>query len=141
MATLFTRIIDGEIPGRFVWRDDRVVAFLTIAPTAPGHVLVVPIEEVVHWIDLEPTLLAQVMEVARTIARAQQETFDPTKVGVLIAGEEVPHVHVHLIPFTRLGQLDLANADHDADPAALDAAADRLRQTLRAHGAPGVTDS
>jgi histidine triad (HIT) family protein len=81
------------------------------------------------------------MDVSRTIARAQQETFDPTKVGLLIAGEEVPHVHVHLIPFTRLHQLDLAHADHDPDPAALDAAADRLRQTLRAHGAPGVTDS
>ncbi|HEV7722831.1 MAG TPA: HIT family protein [Iamia sp.] len=141
MATLFTRIIDGEIPGRFVWRDDRVVAFLTIAPLAPGHVLVVPVVEVDHWIDLEPALLAHVMDVARTIGRAQQEAFTPTKIGVLVVGEEVPHAHVHLIPFTGLAQLDFANADHDPDPAALDAAADLLRRTLRAHGAQGVTDS
>jgi histidine triad (HIT) family protein len=141
MTTLFTRIIAGEIPGRFVWRDERAVAFLTIAPLAPGHVLVVPIEEVDHWIDLEPALLAHVMEVARTIGRAQQEAFRPTKVGVLVVGEEVPHAHVHLVPFTGLDQLDLAHADHDPDPAALDDAATRLREALRAAGAPGVADA
>ena len=141
MATLFTRIIDGEIPGRFVWRDERAVAFLTIAPLAPGHTLVVPVEEVDHWIDLAPDLLAHVMEVARTIGRAQQEAFNPTKVGVLIVGEEVPHAHVHLIPFTDLGQLNFANADHAPDPAALDAAAETLRATLRAQGATSVPDA
>ena len=141
MATLFTRIIDGEIPGRFVWRDDRAVAFLTIAPLAPGHTLVVPVEEVDHWIDLEPDLLAHVMDVARTIGRAQQEAFSPTKVGVLVVGEEVPHAHVHLVPFTGLDQLDFANADPDPDPAALDEAADRLRAALRAQGATAVPDA
>lgn len=135
MATLFTRIIDGEIPGRFVWRDERAVAFLTIAPTAPGHTLVVPVEEVDHWIDLEPDLLAHLMGVARTIGRAQQEAFSPSKVGVLVVGEEVPHVHVHLVPFTGLDQLDLTTADQSPDPAGLDAAAERLRQALRAQGA------
>ena len=141
MATLFTRIIDGEIPGRFVWRDDKAVAFLTIAPLAPGHVLVVPIEEVDHWIDLDPDLLAHVMEVARTIGRAQQEVFKPTKVGVLVVGEEVPHAHVHLVPFTGLDQLDFANADHDPDPSGLDDAAARLREALRTAGASGVADA
>lgn len=141
MATLFTRIIDGEIPGRFVWRDDRCVAFLTIAPLAPGHTLVVPVEEVDHWIDLDPDLLAHIMDVARSIGRAQQEAFSPTKVGVLVVGEEVPHAHVHLVPFTRLDQLDLANADLSPDPTDLDAAADRLRQALRAQGATDVPDA
>lgn len=141
MATLFTRIIDGEIPGRFVWRDERVVAFLTIAPLAPGHTLVVPIEEVEYWIDLDHDLLANVMDVAQTIARAQQEAFSPVKVGIIVAGEEVPHVHVHLVPFTRLEHLDLANADHNPDQGDLDAAADLLRSTLRAQGATGVADA
>lgn len=141
MATLFTRIIQGEIPGRFVWRDERVVAFLTIAPLAPGHTLVVPVEEVDHWIDLEPDLLAHVMDVARTVGRAQQEAFTPTKVGVLVVGEEVPHAHVHLVPFTGLDQLDLANADASPEPADLDAAADLLRRTLRAQGATAVPDA
>jgi histidine triad (HIT) family protein len=140
MATLFTRIIDGEIPGRFVWRDERAVAFLTIAPLAPGHTLVVPVEEVDHWIDLSPDLLAHVMDVARQVGRAQQEAFQPTKVGVMVVGEEVPHAHVHLVPFTGLHQLDFANADPSPDPAALDDAADRLRAALRAQGATGVSD-
>lgn len=140
MATLFTRIIDGEIPGRFVWRDERAVAFLTIAPLAPGHTLVVPVEEVDHWIDLSPDLLAHVMDVARQVGRALQEAFQPTKVGVMVVGEEVPHAHVHLVPFTGLHQLDFANADPSPDPAALDDAADRLRAALRAQGATGVSD-
>jgi len=141
MATLFTRIIDGEIPGRFVWRDDRVVAFLTIAPLAPGHTLVVPIEEVDHWIDLAPDLLAHTMEVARVVGRAQQAAFSPTKIAVLVVGEEVPHAHVHLVPFTGLDQVNFANVDPDPDPAALDAAADRLRAELRAQGATAVPDA
>ncbi|CAN5489959.1 MAG: HIT family protein [Iamia sp.] len=140
MPTLFSRIIAGEIPGRFVWRDERCVAFLTIAPLAPGHVLVVPIDEVDHWIDLPEALLAHVMTVARTIARAQQEVFSPSKVGVIVAGEEVPHTHVHLVPFTRIDQLDFANAEVDPDPDALDDAAARLRDGLRAAGAEGVAD-
>jgi histidine triad (HIT) family protein len=138
MASIFSRIIAGELPGRFVWRDEHCVAFLTIAPTATGHVLVVPVEEIDHWIDLPPELLAHLMDVSRTIARAQQEVFQPSKVGMLIVGEEVPHAHVHLVPFTGLHQLDLANADPDPDPGALDEAAERLRAGLRAAGAPGV---
>ena len=79
MATLFTKIIDGEIPGRFVWRDESVVAFLTIAPLKPGHVLVVPIEEVDHWLDLEPELLEHVLSVAQTIGRAVDRAFSPRR--------------------------------------------------------------
>jgi histidine triad (HIT) family protein len=140
MPSIFSRIIAGEIPGRFVWRDDRCVAFLTIAPTAPGHTLVVPIEEVDHWIDLPPDLLAHLMDVAQTIGKALNEAFRPSKVGVLVVGEEVPHTHVHLIPFTRLDELDLSTADQSPDAAALDDAADRIRAALRAAGAPGVSD-
>jgi histidine triad (HIT) family protein len=140
MATLFTKIIQGEIPGRFVWRDDRCVVFLTIAPLAPGHVLVVPIEEVDHWIDLDPDLAAHLMGVAQKVGRAQQEVFRPVKVGVLVVGEEVPHTHLHLVPFHDLSQLDFANADHSPDPAALDDAAARLRAALRSAGHPETSD-
>lgn len=140
MTTLFTRIITGEIPARFVWRDDRCVAFLTIAPLAPGHTLVVPVDEYDHWIDLPFDLLAHLMGTAQVIARAQQAVFRPTKVGVLVVGEEVPHTHVHLVPFTRLDQLDLGNAEADPSPETLDEAAERLRAGLRADGASGVTD-
>ncbi len=140
MASIFSRIIAGELPGRFVWRDDHCVAFLTIAPLAPGHVLVVPVEEVDHWIDLDPGLLAHLMEVSRQIGQVLQDTFRPTKVAVLVVGEEVPHAHVHLVPFTDLSQVDFANVDPSPDPAALDDAADRIRAGLRASGADGVAD-
>ena len=132
MATLFTKIINGELPGRFVWRDDRVVAFLTIAPLKPGHVLVVPIEEVDHWIDLEPDLLAHLMQVSQTIGRAVDRAFTPEKVGMMIAGLEVPHVHVHVVPMSGVRDLDFANADPDPSPESLDEAAESIRTALAA---------
>jgi histidine triad (HIT) family protein len=131
MATVFTKIIEGEIPGRFVWRDDRVVVFLTIAPITPGHVLVVPVEEVDHWVDLDPELAAHLMRVAREVGRAQMRVFQPRRVGMIIAGLEVPHCHLHLVPINVEAELSFSRADHDPDPAALDAAADRLRDALR----------
>ncbi len=130
MATLFTKIIDGEIPGRFVWRDDRAVAFLTIAPIAHGHTLVVPIEEVDHWIDLEPDLAAHLMELARRVGRAQMQAFSPRRIGLIVAGLEVPHCHLHVIPIESEADLSFARADHSPDPARLDAAAEALRSAL-----------
>jgi histidine triad (HIT) family protein len=130
MATLFTRIIDGELPGRFVWRDDRCVGFLSINPLQPGHTLVVPILEVDHWIDLDDDLAEHLMVVSKTLAIAQQRLFAPNKVGLMIAGLEVPHVHLHVVPIRGVHDLDFANADTDPDPASLDDAAARLREAL-----------
>ena len=137
MSTIFTKIIEGEIPGRFVWRDDDVVAFLPVALLAPGHILVVPIEPVDHWIDLEPELNTKLWTVAQTIGRALEGIYHPTKVGVLVVGEEVPHTHVHLVPFTDLSQMSFANQDTDPTPEDLDNQAEALRATLReaGHGA------
>jgi diadenosine tetraphosphate (Ap4A) HIT family hydrolase len=134
MATLFTKIIEGEIPGRFVWRDDRAVVFLTIAPITPGHVLVVPIEEVDHWIDLDPELAGHLMRVARQVGQAQMQVFAPRRIGMIIAGLEVPHCHLHLVPINVEAELSFSHADHDPDPSALDDAADRLRDGLRKLG-------
>ena len=134
MATLFTSIINGDIPGRFVWRDDRVVVFLTIAPIRPGHALVVPIEEVDHWIDLDPDLASHLMVVAREVGRAQQAAFEPERIGLIVAGLEVPHTHLHLIPIDSEGDLSFSKADHSPDPAALDDAAERIRAALRDQG-------
>ncbi|MGB9358545.1 MAG: HIT family protein [Acidimicrobiia bacterium] len=130
MATIFTMIIEGEIPGRFVWRDDRVVAFLTIEPLNPGHVLVVPIEEVDHWLDLEPELLDHLMAVAQTIGRAIDRAFAPEKVGLMIAGLEVPHAHVHVVPMHGVRDLDFAGADRSPTPESLDDAQDRILAAL-----------
>ncbi len=140
MPSVFSRIIAGELPGRFVWRDERAVAFLTIAPIRTGHTLVVPLEEVDHWIDVEPSLAAHLMAVAQTVGRAQQAAFSPTRVGLMIAGLEVAHTHLHLVPIDSEADLDFTRAVHDPDPAALDDAAQRLRAALRHAGASQVSD-
>ncbi|MFO7778880.1 MAG: HIT family protein [Nitriliruptoraceae bacterium] len=134
MASVFTRIIDGELPGRFVWRDEQVVAFLSIGPLAPGHTLVVPRVEVDHWIDLDPATWQRVGAVTQTIGRALQAAFDPPRIGTAIAGFEVPHCHVHVVPLRELADLDFARVDPDPDPAELDEAAERIRSALRELG-------
>ncbi len=140
MASLFSRIIRGELPGRFVWRDERAVAFLTIEPIRPGHTLVVPIEEVDHWLDAAPGLNAHLFEVAQNIGAALQQAFDPVKVGLMIAGLEVPHLHLHLVPITELRDLDFAQAERNPSEAALDEAARKIRAALRAAGHGFVPD-
>ncbi|MCZ6858166.1 MAG: HIT family protein [Gemmatimonadetes bacterium] len=110
--------------------DDRVVAFLTIAPLKPGHTLVVPTEEVEDWTDLDPDLLAHLTNVSQIIGRAIDVAFNPTKVGLMIAGLEVPHVHLHVVPIDTVNDLDFANADPNPSPESLDAGAERIRAAL-----------
>jgi histidine triad (HIT) family protein len=140
MPSLFTRIINGELPGRFVWRDDKAVAFLTIQPLAPGHTLVVPREEVDHWIDLDPTLAQHLMAVAQSVGQAMQEAFKPQKVGLIIAGLEVRHVHLHVVPINAIGDLNFDRQEKNPDPAKLDDAAQRLRSSLKELGFTQVAD-
>jgi histidine triad (HIT) family protein len=123
-----------------VWRDDVCVAFLSIAPLKPGHTLVVPRAEVDHWIDLDPEINAHLMRVAQQIASAQQRAFAPGRVGLMIAGLEVPHVHLHVVPIDGMADLDFANVNPDPDADALDAAAETLRTALRDAAATGVSD-
>jgi histidine triad (HIT) family protein len=134
MATIFTRIIDGEIPGTFVWRDERCVAFMSINPLAHGHALVVPIEEVDHWVDASPELAAHLFEVTRIIARAQHRAFAPERVGVIIAGYEVPHTHIHVVPTNHMAELSFENAAATFDRDELAAAAEAIRAALAEMG-------
>lgn len=140
MTTVFTRIINGEIPGTFVWRDPHCVAFLSINPLAPGHTLVVPVEEVDHWVDCTPELAAHMFEVTRVIGVAQRNAFACDRVGVILAGYEVPHTHVHVIPTHSMSQLNFANAG-SATGDDLQAPADQLRTALRTMGRAEVSDS
>ena len=135
MPSIFTRIIDGEIPGRFVWRDDTCVAFTDVRPLNRGHVLVVPIAEVDHWVDLDSETVAHLMAVAHRVAAAQQAAgLAPDRVGLMIAGFEVPHVHVHVVPISTMAHLDFTQADTSPDPDDLDAVADLLREHLTESG-------
>lgn len=132
--SLFTRIINGDIPGRFVWKDEHCVAFLTIAPIRPGHTLVVPRQEIDSWLEASPELTAHLFQTAQQVARGIQDAFPCTKVGMMIAGLEVPHMHIHLTPIDEIRDMDFARQDNKAVPADLDAAAEKLRAALRARG-------
>ena len=134
MPTVFTKIIEGEIPGRFVWKDEDVVAFLSIGPLAEGHTLVVPRQEVDRWTDASPELFAKVAAVAQAIGKAQVEAFDAERAGVIIAGFEVHHLHVHVWPSNSEAEFDFKRAQHNPDPMVMDAAAGKIRAALRAAG-------
>ncbi len=139
MASVFTRIIEGELPGTFVWRDPSCVGILTIEPVRPGHTLVIPRAEIDHWTDLPSVLATHLVGVAQTIGRAQRRAFAPARVGLLIAGLEVPHTHLHLIPIDDESDTHLSRAT-TATPADLAGPAEALRAALRELGADGVSE-
>ncbi len=140
MATIFTRIIEGEIPATFVWRDDRCVAFMSINPLRPGHVLVVPRDEIDHWLDCPSELRDHLMEVSQTLGRAIHQVHESEKVGLMIAGLEVPHLHIHLVPIDGVRDLDFANAADSVERDELEAQATSIRQALSSMGVDGVTE-
>ncbi len=130
MTTIFTRIIQGEIPGTFVYKDEACVAFMSINPMADGHVLVIPRDEVDHWVDLSPYIASHVFEVSHRISRALSVAFPCEKVGLIIAGYEVNHCHIHLIPTTNMGQLSFANAASSVARSTLEAHAEQITKAL-----------
>ena len=130
MTTIFTRIINGEIPGTFVHRDEACVAFMSINPMADGHVLVIPLDEVEHWVDLSPYIASHLFEVSHRISRALAIAFPCEKVGLIIAGYEVNHSHIHLIPTTHMGQLSFANAAASVERSALEEHAEKITAVL-----------
>lgn len=134
MASLFTKIINGSVPGKFVYKDDHVVAFMTISPINTGHTLVVPRHEIDHWIDMPDDLAARVMTVSKIVGRGIQKAFNPIKVGVMVAGLEVPHVHYHLIPIREISDLNFALQKGDTSTAELEEAAEKIRSALRSLG-------
>ena len=130
MPTLFTRILNRELPGRFVYEDEQCFAILTIAPLRPGHTLVIPKAEVDHWIDLPAELSSHLFAVAQRISTAMQQAFSPKKVGLIIAGLEVPHTHLHLVPIHQLHDLNFERQQQNPDPAMMDDAMQKIRATL-----------
>jgi histidine triad (HIT) family protein len=140
MPTIFTRIIAGELPARFVWKDDSCVAFLSIHPLRAGHALVVPRAEIDHWLDLDAGLLAHLSEVAQAVGKAQMAGFKPARIGLMLAGLEVPHCHFHVVPIRAVHDLDFGNQDPDPDPEMMDEAAQTIRRELRRLGYSQVSD-
>ncbi|WP_300344001.1 HIT family protein [Nesterenkonia sp.] len=134
MSTVFTKIIDGELPGRFVWQDETCVGFLSIAPLAYGHTLVVPRTEVDRWTDADAELITHLMRVAHRIGQAQVDAFGSQRAGLAIAGYEVPHLHLHVWPSNSMADHDFAQAMDNPDEQAMDEAAEKLRVALRLMG-------
>jgi histidine triad (HIT) family protein len=129
MSTLFTKIINGEIPCHKLAEDDGFLSFLDIRPIGPGHALVIPKKEVDYLFDLDDDLLGRIMLFARPIAKAIGHVVPCQRVGVMVAGLEVPHAHVHLVPISAVSDLTFAHAkaaDHDE----LAALAQRIREAL-----------
>jgi diadenosine tetraphosphate (Ap4A) HIT family hydrolase len=130
MATIFTKIINGELPGRFVYEDDEVVAFLTIEPMTQGHTLVVPRAEIDQWQNIDPAVFARIMSVSQLVGKAVCRAFDADRAGVIIAGLEVPHLHVHVFPTRSLSDFGFANIDRNPSAESLDEAQAKIKAAL-----------
>ena len=140
--SVFSKIISGELPGRFVYRDETVAAFLTIEPVTYGHTLVVPVEEVDKWTDADPSLWAHLNEVAQYVGKAIVDELDAPRAGYLIAGFEVPHAHIHVFPAADMSGYNLANAlgMDETDPVQMEEAAAKIRLGLQSRGVSGVSE-
>jgi diadenosine tetraphosphate (Ap4A) HIT family hydrolase len=130
LTSIFTRIINGELPGRFVYEDDEVVAFLTIEPMTRGHTLVVPRAEIDQWQSIDQAVFARIMSVAQLVGKAVCRAFDADRAGVIIAGLEVPHLHVHVFPTRSLSDFGFANVDRNPSAESLDEAQAKIKAAL-----------
>jgi histidine triad (HIT) family protein len=134
VSSVFSRIIAGELPARFVFQDERCVAFLSAAPLRQGHTLVVPRAEVEAWLDLPGDELSHLVSVAARVGRAIDRAFAPRRVGLMLAGLEVPHVHVHVLPMDDQSDMEFSRADQSPDPAEMDRSAAAIRAALQPDG-------
>ncbi len=130
MASIFTRIIAGELPGTFVYTDDVCVAFMTINPISRGHLLVVPRVEIDQWTDLPDDISQHCFAVAKQIAEAQKQVLHCDRVALIIAGFEVPHCHLHVIPATTIADVSFDNAAASVDFSDLAAVAASITAAL-----------
>lgn len=136
MSTVFTKIINGELPGNFAWQDEKCVAFATIEPRTPGHMLVVPREEVDNYLDADPELVAHLAKIVQIIGQAGCRAFEAPRAFIAVAGFDVPHLHIHVMPTDSLKILrpEMKKA---ATPETLRENTEKLRAALRelGHGA------
>ena len=127
MASLFTRIVNGEIPCHKICEDAKYLAFLDIRPINPGHTLVILKKEIDYLFDIDDPILGGMMVFAKRVARAIEKEVECQRIGVMVAGLEVPHAHIHLIPIFRIADLNFANAK-SADNATLAKMAEKIRK-------------
>lgn len=130
MASLFTRIINRELPAHIVAEDERYIAFLDINPLVVGHALVVPKKEVDFIFDLDDDTLAGLNVFAKKVALAMKKTISCRRIGVAVIGLEVPHTHVHLVPMNTMDDLNFTRPKLNPSPEELAQVAEKIRQAL-----------
>ena len=134
MASIFSKIISGEIPCHKVAEDDRCLAFLDIRPVVFGHTLVVPKQEIDYIFDVPDDLLQHMMTFSKKVAHVLQQEVECIRIGVMVAGLEVPHAHIHLIPMNSIGELSFTNPRPTIDSEAMAALSARLQHAFGATG-------
>lgn len=127
MASIFTRIINGEIPSHKIEENDNFYAFLDISPLQKGHTLVIPKKEVDYIFDVEDDLLGEMMIFAKEVSKKIKKTFPCNRIGVKVIGLEVPHAHIHLIPINSMNDMNFAQAKLDLSQDELADIAERIR--------------
>jgi histidine triad (HIT) family protein len=130
MSSVFSLILQRKIPGHFVFEDDNVFAIMTINPIAKGHVLVIPTQEVDEWTNVDESTRQELFTSAHRIAEAQKQIFPCERVALIIAGFEVPHCHLHLIPATSMQDVSFSNAAASVDHDELAKFAEQISQQL-----------
>jgi histidine triad (HIT) family protein len=130
MPSIFTKIINREIPGQIIAEDEQFIAFLDIVPLVMGHTLVVPKKEVDYIFDLDDDTLAAISVFAKKVARAIKKAVPCKRIGVAVIGLEVPHAHIHLVPMNSMGDINFSNPKLKPTAEELASVADKIRKAL-----------
>ena len=130
MNSIFTRIVNGEIPSYKIAEDEHYYAFLDINPIVKGHTLVIPKQETDYIFDLDDATLSGLHVFAKKVAKAIEKTIPCKRIAVLVLGLEVPHAHVHLIPLNKETDANIANPKLKLDPAEMQAIAEKIRSNF-----------
>jgi len=131
MASIFTKIVNGEIPCYKIAETPEYLAFLDIRPLHKGHTLVIPKQEIDYYFDLEDETLSGLMLFAKRVAKAIKAVIPCNRVGVAVVGDEVPHAHVHLIPFQTVRDMLFSNTPLNFSPAEMEAIAASIRERFQ----------
>ena len=131
MATIFSRIVAGEIPSHKVAEDDEFFAFLDINPVAAGHTLVIPKKEIDYIFDIDNPMLGRMMAFAKRVAKAQEAVIPCKRVGLAVMGLEVPHAHIHLIPITKESDMNFFSKKLDMTQDELAGIAEKIRNAFK----------
>ncbi len=130
MATIFTKIVNGEIPCYKIAEDDNYLAFLDINPLKKGHTLVIPKQETDYFFEMDDDLIAGLNVFAKKVAHAIDKTMDCKRVGIAVLGLEVPHAHMHLIPINELGDINFANPKINLEQSDFEEIAEKIRREI-----------